>query len=54
MKRLLLASTLLWTLAQGLGPAFTPEVHDAWVAVYGVLAEQMQLGMQEASLPAAA
>src|SRR6266487_2270126 len=31
-------AALLWTLAQGLGPAFTPEVRDAWVALYGVLA----------------
>ena len=26
---------LLWTLEQGLGDAFTPEVRDAWSAVYG-------------------
>jgi hemoglobin-like flavoprotein len=25
---------LLWTLEQGLGPAFTPEVRDAWTEAY--------------------
>jgi hemoglobin-like flavoprotein len=28
---------LLWTLEEGLGEAFTPEVKDAWAAVYGTL-----------------
>jgi len=32
-------SALLWTLERGLGPDFTPEVKEAWAAVYGVLAE---------------
>ena len=36
------ASALLWTLEQGLGSAFTPEVKEAWVAVYGVLASTMK------------
>ncbi len=35
-------AALLWTLEQGLGPAFTPEVHDAWATAYGVLAGAMQ------------
>ena len=35
------AEALLWTLEQGLGDAFTPEVRDAWVNVYTVLAETM-------------
>lgn len=30
---------LLWTLEQGLGSAFTPEVKEAWAAVYTVLAK---------------
>lgn len=34
-------AALLWTLAQGLGPAFTPEVRDAWGTVYGILAQTM-------------
>jgi hemoglobin-like flavoprotein len=45
---------LLWTLAQGLGPAFTSDVRAAWAAVYQVIATQMQIGMAEATLPAAA
>jgi hemoglobin-like flavoprotein len=36
------AVALLWTLERGLGPDFTPEVQDAWVAVYGVLASTMK------------
>lgn len=36
------AEALIWTLEQGLGEAFTPEVADAWVAVYGFLAGIMQ------------
>lgn len=32
-------SALLWTLEQGLGEAFTPEVRDAWVAVYTSLSD---------------
>lgn len=30
-------AALLWTLAQGLGPAFTPEVEAAWIAAYSLL-----------------
>lgn len=33
---------LLWTLQAGLGPAFTPDVKDAWATVYGVLARTMK------------
>lgn len=36
------ASALLWTLEQGLGARFTPEVRDAWTAAYGLLAGTMQ------------
>ena len=35
-------SALLWTLEQGLGPAFTPDVKAAWAAVYQVLASTMR------------
>jgi hemoglobin-like flavoprotein len=35
-------AALLETLAQGLGPAFTPDVKNAWVEVYGVLAGTMK------------
>jgi hemoglobin-like flavoprotein len=36
------ATALIWTLGQGLGESFTPEVKDAWVAVYGVLSKTMK------------
>jgi hemoglobin-like flavoprotein len=36
------AIALLWTLEQGLGSEFTPDVKDAWVAVYTVLASTMK------------
>ena len=36
------AGALLWTLEQGLGDGFTPDVKSAWVTVYGVLATTMK------------
>jgi hemoglobin-like flavoprotein len=33
---------LLWTLEQELGPAFTPEVRDAWTEAYLLLATVMR------------
>jgi hemoglobin-like flavoprotein len=39
-------AALLWTLEQGLGPAFTPEVKEAWTAVYTLLANTMQEAAQ--------
>jgi hemoglobin-like flavoprotein len=33
---------LIWTLQQVLGPAFTQEVKDAWVALYGTVASVMR------------
>lgn len=36
------AAALVWTLGQGLGETFTPEVKDAWVSTYGVLAKTMK------------
>jgi len=38
------AEALLWTLEQGLGPAFTPEVAQAWTAMYGVVVAAMMRG----------
>jgi hemoglobin-like flavoprotein len=35
-------AALLWTLGKGLGAAFTADVKDAWVAVYGLLADTMK------------
>ncbi|MFT7596306.1 MAG: hemoglobin-like flavoprotein [Paracoccaceae bacterium] len=32
---------LIYTLDQGLGGAFTPEIKDAWVAAYGILSDVM-------------
>lgn len=35
-------AALLWTLEQGLGDDFTPEVKQAWTDVYTLLAQVMQ------------
>ena len=35
-------AALLWTLSQGLGEAFTPEVQAAWLAAYTILSTVMQ------------
>jgi hemoglobin-like flavoprotein len=47
-------SALLWTLEQGLGPAFTPAVREAWTAAYTLLATVMQRAAAEAARPAPA
>jgi hemoglobin-like flavoprotein len=36
------AEALLWTLGQGLGDAFTPEVKAAWTEAYTILATVMK------------
>ncbi|MEM8868491.1 MAG: globin family protein [Verrucomicrobiota bacterium] len=36
------AAALLWTLGQGLGDEFTPEVEAAWVKTYTLLATTMK------------
>ena len=33
---------LLWTLEQGLGPSFTPDVREAWAALYRLVADTMR------------
>jgi len=43
------ATALLWTLEQGLGPAFTPDVRSAWVETYTILAAVMQRGARLAA-----
>ncbi len=35
-------AALVWTLEQGLGASFTPEVKEAWTSVYGLLADVMR------------
>lgn len=46
-------TALLWTLEQGLGDAFTPEVKAAWVEVYTLLANTMK-GAASQAQPSAA
>ena len=41
-------SALIWTLEQGLGEDFTPDVRDAWIAAYDLLSSVMQLGAMDA------
>src|SRR5580765_8635795 len=41
-------AALLWTLEKGRGKAFTPEVREAWVTVYGVLASTMKSAAAQA------
>ena len=47
-------AALLWTLEQALGPAFTPEVRDAWSEAYLVLATVMRRAAARTSAPAIA
>lgn len=35
-------AALLWTLEQGLGDAFTPQVREAWEETYGLVAKVMK------------
>jgi hemoglobin-like flavoprotein len=44
-------AALLWTLEHGLGWAFTPEVREAWTALYGVVATMMQEGAKGSEVP---
>lgn len=37
----LVGAALLWTLGQGLGDEFTPELSAAWAAAYSTLSEVM-------------
>ena len=41
-------AALLWTLEAGLGKAFTPEVKEAWTAVYGLLSTTMKDAARDA------
>ncbi len=40
----IVAEALIWSLAQGLGAAFTPDDRAAWTKVYALLATAMQSG----------
>jgi hemoglobin-like flavoprotein len=48
----IVGETILWTLEQTFGPAFTPELKEAWAATYMTLAGVMKGAMQEISRPA--
>ena len=45
----IVGGALLWTLGQGLGDAFTPEVEEAWAEAYGLLATVMKEAAAEAA-----
>jgi hemoglobin-like flavoprotein len=38
---------LLWTLEQGLGPSFTPDIREAWTALYRFVADTMRNGRND-------
>ena len=42
-------SALIWTLEQGLGTDFTPEIKEAWTTVYRLLADTMKDGAVQAA-----
>ncbi len=50
----IVGDALLWTLEQGLGEAFKPEVRSAWAKVYDVIAATMQAGAAEGAARSAA
>jgi len=41
-------AALLWTLEQGLGDDFTPEVRSAWTLVYTAVADEMRSSLPRA------
>lgn len=45
-------AALIWTLEQGLGPDFTPEVKTAWVDAYTLLSGVMIDAAADAAVPA--
>ena len=45
-------AALIWTLEQGLGDAFTPELRQAWVTTYTILADTMKDAARETQLAA--
>jgi len=47
------AQALLWTLEKGLGPDFTAEVREAWIAAYTLMSKVMQQGARQGMQAAA-
>ena len=47
-------AALLWTLEQGLGKSWNPDVAASWTEVYGVLSGIMRRAQREAASKAAA
>jgi hemoglobin-like flavoprotein len=45
---------LLWTLEQGLGDAFTPEVRAAWAGAYGIVSSVMIEAAEQVEIEAPA
>lgn len=45
-------AALLWTLAQGLGEAWSPQIKAAWSEAYGMIAGAMRAGAEAAPQPA--
>ncbi len=43
------AAALLWTLAQGLGPSWTPDLEAAWVKTYVLVAGTMKAAAAQAA-----
>ncbi len=50
----MVGAALLWTLEQGLGPAFTPETKEAWTEVYTILSSTMIEAAEKAKEASAA
>lgn len=44
-------AAFLWTLEQGLGEGFTPQVKDAWVVTYTTVADVMKAAAAEVTPP---
>lgn len=40
---------LIWSLEQQFGPAFTPELREAWIALYNAVRSEMIRAAQEAA-----
>jgi len=44
--------TLIWTLEQGLGDAFTPAIRHAWASAYGTLSSAMISAAEQSPIAA--